>query len=122
MKKIFFLIIWFFYSIKNTIANQNAWIFEWSWVTWEKLKNWDISLEDMPNMIRSVINFWMWLAWTIAIIFIIFWAYQILLWSIENDKTKWKNTIIMAIWWFIIASLAWFIIRLIIDNFWGEIV
>lgn len=119
MKKIIFLIIWFFYSIKNTIASQNAWIFEWSWVTSTKLREWDISIDDIPKMIRAIINFWMWIAWTIAIIFIIFWAYQILFWSIENDKTKWKNTIIMAIWWFVIASLAWFIIRLIIDNFWS---
>lgn len=119
MKKIIFLIIWFYFSIKNTFANNRSWIFEGSWVTWSDLREWNISIDDIPNMIRAVINFWLWIAWTIAIIFIIFWAYQILFWSIENDKTKWKNTIIMAIWWFIIASLAWFIIRLIIDNFWA---
>lgn len=116
MKKIIFLLMWFYFSMKNTYAND-AWIFEWSWVNSEKLRTWEISLDDIPNMIVAIINFWMWVAWTIAVIFIIFWAYQILFGSIENDKTKWKNTIIMAIFWFVIASLAWFIIRLIIDNF-----
>jgi type IV secretory pathway VirB2 component (pilin) len=57
------------------------------------------------------------IAGTIAIIFIIIWAYKILFGSLEQDKTKWKDTIIMALSWFAIASLAWFIIKLIIDNF-----
>jgi type IV secretory pathway VirB2 component (pilin) len=57
------------------------------------------------------------IAGTVAIIFIIIWAYKILFGSLEQDKTKWKDTIIMALSGFAIASLAWFIIKFIIDNF-----
>ena len=84
---------------------------------WDKLKKWNIWFEDIPNFITNAINFLMWLAATIAIIFIIIWAYKILFGSISQDKTKWRDTIIMAIWGFILASLAWFIVKLILDNF-----
>lgn len=116
MRYIFFTIIWIISSIKFSFANENdIWIL-WSWVSSWDLRNWDIHIDDIPNIIRWMIDFAMWIAWTIAIIFIIFWAYQILFWSIEQDKSKWKNTIIMAIIWFAIASLSWFIIKVIIDN------
>jgi len=73
-------------------------------------------MEDIPNILKWAIDFFMWIAWTIAIIFIIIWAYQILFGSLEQDKTKWKNTIIMALWGFAIASLAWLIIKFLLEN------
>lgn len=114
MKNIFFYFIWYLLSIKLTNAND-SWILWW-WISWDKLREWDIHIDDIPNIIKWMIDFWMWIAWTISIIFIIVWAYQILFWSLTQDKSKWKNTIIMAVIWFAIASLSWFIIRLIIDN------
>ncbi len=119
MKKLLYTLIWSYYSLKLAYADwSDGWIFwDFAWEeSQEKLKTWDIELSDIPNMIREAIDFFMWIAWTIAIIFIIIWAYQILFGSFEQDKTKWKNTIIMAIFWFAIASLAWFIIKFIIDN------
>ncbi len=130
MKKILYLIIWFLFYLKGKFAFADAWIFEWTsvnredwsetvweWIMERKLREWDITTKDIPNMIKSVIDYGIYIAWTVAIIFIIVWAYKMLFWSIQQDKTKWKNTIIMAIWWLVIASLAWFIIEFIFDNF-----
>ena len=85
-------------------------------LTDSKIRNWDIHVDDIPNIIKEAIDFFMSLAWTVAIVFIIIWWYKILFWSLEQDKTKWKDTIFMAIWGFILAALSWFIIKLIIDN------
>lgn len=114
MKNIFFFIMWVIISFQQTLAND-AWLL-WDSLSNDQLRKWNIHLDDIPLIIKWAIDFWISIAWTISIIFIIIWAYQILFWSIEQDKSKWKNTIVMAIWWFIIASLAWFIIKLIIDN------
>lgn len=114
MKNTFFTLIWIISSIQYTFAND-AWILGNS-LSKDQLREWDIHVDDIPKIIKWAIDFAMWIAWTIAVIFIIIWAYQILFWSIEQDKSKWKNTIIMAIMWFAIASLSWFIIKLIIDN------
>lgn len=130
MKKIFFSIILIFLSLQIILADNaywagtetdstavagNTWIF-WGCLSVTEIRKWEIHIEQIPCIITSVINILMWLAWTISVVFIIYWAYQILLWSLDSDKSKWKNTIIAAIFGFIIASLAWFIIRLIIDN------
>ena len=119
MKNAYYSIIWITLSYKSTFADW--WIF-WNFKnnnadeTVVALRNWDINLGDIPNIIRWAIDFFITIAWTVAIIFIIIWAYKILFGSLEQDKTKWKDTIIMALGWFSIASLAWFIIKLIIDN------
>ncbi len=130
MNKIFYTFIWYMLSLQFTFANWvKDWGFLWDFIgkrgtwTWasntqEALRTWDIHVSDIPNIIRWAIDFFITIAWTVAIIFIIIWAYKILLGSLEQDKTKWKDTIIMAIWWFAIASLAWFIIKVIIDNLW----
>jgi len=99
------------------IANASDWWILWDWTIWAKLKDWTIWFENIPWMIVYAIDFLMWIAATISVIFIIIWAYKILFGSISQDKTKWRDTILMAIWGFIIASLAWFIIKLILDNF-----
>lgn len=82
----------------------------------DKLRTWDVHLSDIPQMIRNAIDFLMWFAGTIAIIFVIIWAYKILFGSLEQDKTKWRDTIIMALWGFALAALAWFIVKVILDN------
>ena len=121
MKNIFFTIVWILLSTQASFAD--------GWVLWNfkgdkdgketeaAIRTWDIHIEDITNILKGAINFFMEIAGTIAIIFIIIWAYKILFGSLEQDKTKWKDTIIMALSWFAIASLAWFIIKLIIDNF-----
>ena len=115
MKKIFYIIIWLITHLNLTFADSGI---LWNSISEKELREWKIHIDDIPNIIIWITNFLLWIAWTISIIFIILWAYKILLWSaISGDKTEWKNTIIMALTWFAIASLSWFIIKLVIDNF-----
>jgi len=100
---------------KMTFAAE--WGFLWNLATWKKLREWTVWFWDIPWMITYAIDFFMWIAATVSVIFIIIWAYKILFGSISQDKTKWRDTILMAIWGFIIASLAWFIIKFVLDNF-----
>jgi len=113
----FKIYIWLLLLLINKISfAADGWVF-WKEM-WNKLKNWDwITLGDIPKMIKNMIEFFIWIAWTIAVIFVIVWAYKILFGSLQQDKTKWKDTIIMALWGFVIASLAWFIVQFIFDNF-----
>ena len=82
-----------------------------------RLREWDVHLDDIPNAIRSAIDFFMGIAGTITVIFIIIGAYKILFWSLQQDKTKWRDTIVMALGGFALAALAWFIVKLILSNF-----
>ncbi len=118
IKKLIFFGISYITTISLAFADWwFLWNFRWSWtLTQTAIRTWDIHTNDIPNIIKSAIDFFMSLAWTIAIIFIIIWAYKILFGSLEQDKTKWKDTIFMALWGFAIAALSWFIIKLIIDN------
>ena len=115
MKYIVYPIIIFITFIQYTFAGWWIfWDFKWD-KTEQALKEWNLDLSDIPNMIKWAIDFFIWIAWTVAIIFIIIWAYKILFGSIEG-KTEWKDTIFMALWWFVIAILAWFIVSIIINN------
>jgi len=108
---------WLFLLSISKISFAADWGIFWENM-WTKLKKWDwITLWDIPNMIKNMIEFFIWIAWTIAVIFVIVWAYKILFGSLQQDKTKWKDTIIMALWGFVIATLAWFIVQFIFDNF-----
>lgn len=117
MKKIINLSLFLFFISISKISLAVDWGFLWDSSTWKDLRKWDVTLDHIPWMIRYAIDFFMWIAATIAVIFIIIWAYKILFGSISQDKTKWIDTVLMAIWGFIIASLAWFIVKLILDNF-----
>jgi len=81
-----------------------------------KLRQWDVDINDIPNAIRSIIDFLLSIAGTIAVVFVIIWAYKILFWSLQQDKTKGRDTIIMALWWFALAALAWMIIKVVLVN------
>jgi len=121
INKIFFTIIWIILSTHATFAAWESHIFWWlsssRETDYDKLRNWNITTDDIPNIITWAINFLMWFAGTIAIIFIIIGWYKIALWSLEQDKTKGKETIFMALSWFAVAAMAFVIIKLIIDNF-----
>lgn len=82
----------------------------------DQLRRGDVDIDDIPNAIKAAIDFFMGIAGTIAVIFVIIWAYKILFWSLQQDKTKWRDTILMALWGFAIAALAWTIIQIIIKN------
>lgn len=119
MKKLFYSLLSYILFVEIAFAD-NTWAI-WNFKndagkTEEAIKKWNIHLDDIPSIIQYAINFFMGIAWTIAIIFVIIGAYQILFGSISQDKTKWRNTIIYALTGFALASLSWFIIRTIIDN------
>jgi len=80
------------------------------------LRTWEVWLDDIPVAIKSAIDFFLSIAGTISVIFIIIGAYKILFGSLQQDKTKWRDTIIMALWGFALAALAWVIIQTIIAN------
>ena len=80
------------------------------------LRKWEVWLDDIPVAIKSAIDFFLSIAGTISVIFIIIGAYKILFGSLQQDKTKWRDTIIMALWGFALAALAWVIIQTIIAN------
>jgi len=118
MKKFFLTILWFLLSFQISFAVDDTWVLSWIWPNGQtKLRTGDIHAEDIPKIISWTINYLMWFAWTIALIFIIIGAYQMLFWAVFDQKAKGKDTIIMAISWFALAALSWVIIKLILDNF-----
>lgn len=112
MKKIFYLFLAFFLVNNNVSAIENI-----TWISNEKLKKWEVTIEDIPWAIISITEFLISIAGWIAIIFIIVWAYKYLFWSLEWNSDKWKETIFMAIVGLIIASCAYLIIKLVVNNF-----
>lgn len=115
MNKIKYIILGILLSTHAQIYATDAWVL-W-WISQEKIRKWDIHAEDIPKIISYAVDYLMWFAATISIIFIIVWAYKIALWSLEWEKSEWKKTIFYALGWFILASLSWLIFKLIIDNF-----
>lgn len=118
------LILFALYFVVTTNINTYA---TWNWLLWwiskdneigtKKLKEWDIHIDDIPNIIQYLINAFLWIAWTVAVLFVIIWAYKLLFGSLKADHTKWRETIIMAISGFAISALAWFIVKFIFNNF-----
>lgn len=115
LNKYKFLIIALISMIYTRVNATDAWILEWTTV--EKLRRWDIHVDDLPKIISGAIDYLMWFVATIALIFVIVWAYKIAFWSVSGDKSAWKRTIWLAILGFILASLSWVILKLIVDNF-----
>lgn len=117
MKKIFYSIVLFFILKLNAFASD-AWILSADGTKKaEDIRKWDITINDIPNMIVWATNFLIWIAWTIAVIFIIVWAYKYLFGSLEGNSDKGKDTIYMALVWFAIAACSYLIIKFIFDNF-----
>ena len=122
--KVLFFLVWTFMPI---IARaSNLWVLWWvedsvdkDWNTidaQERIRTWDIHVDDLPSIIITATDYLFWFAWTISVLFIIIWAYQIAIGSITSNTSSWRETIIYALWWFALASLSWIIIRFIIAN------
>ena len=111
IKKIYIYIIIILLNINYSYAENG--LLEWVW----NPRTWDIHSEDIPIIIWNAIDYFMWIAWGIAILFIIIWAYKILFWSLTWDKSKWKETIFAALVWFTLAATSWLIMSFIIENF-----
>jgi len=122
MKKIFLIIFTvflnFFLKVHALTWYVDTWIF-WECTTKENIIDWNINIDTIPCLLDNWINYLMGIAWTISVIFIIIWSYQMLFGSLAKDNAKWKQTIIYAISWFVLASFSWVIIKFILDNFWA---
>lgn len=114
MKKIKYIILSYLLSYSSYIY-ADGWVL-W-WISKEKIRSWDIHSEDIPKIISYATDYLMWFAATISIIFIIIWSYKIAIWSLEWEKSEWKKTIMLALWWFVLASISWLILKFVIDNF-----
>lgn len=86
-------------------------------ISYDELRNGNMDINTIPGLIKGAINFFIGIAGTISIIFIIIGAYFIMFGDIANDKSKGKDIIFKALGGFAISSLAWVIIKLILDNF-----
>lgn len=111
--KYFFISLAVFTRFTSAFADEAENIL---WIDESKLRKGDVHLDDIPKAIRAAIDFFMSIAGTVAVIFIIIGAYKILFGSLQQDKTKGRDTIIMALGWFALAALAWLIIKTIVAN------
>ncbi|MGE4443661.1 MAG: hypothetical protein AB7E37_01545 [Candidatus Altimarinota bacterium] len=83
----------------------------------EKIRRGEISSQDIPKILQGATDYLMGFAATIAIIFIIIGAYKVALGSLSGDKSDGKKTIFLALGGFVLASVSWLILKLVIDNF-----
>lgn len=112
MKYIFWILIAYSISIHQAFAQDGG----ITGLEAEKLRTGDIQIDDIPLVLRNITDYGMGIAGTVAVIFVIIGGYQLLFKSVQWDKQRWKETIIMALTGFIIASLSRFIIKLLLDN------
>ena len=112
MKTFIYIAVWYLSIVQGYASSDNI-----LGISNSRLRSGRVWLSDIPLAIRNAIDFFMWIAATIAVIFIVIGAYKILFWSLQQDKTKGRDTIIAALWGFALAALSWMIIRLIISNF-----
>ena len=112
MKKIVYFILLFFVTKSTTFASLSWFLC----IDSSTMRNWYLTWKHIPTAISCATNYFMTIAWTISVIFIIIWAYQILFSSTSWSNQKWKETIIWAIIWFVIAAMAYVIVKFIIDN------
>lgn len=120
-KNAFYVLIWFLIKFELLFAASAGWIMweeDKTWISKEDVRSWNLHIDDIPVILRNIIDLLLWVAWTITIILIIIWGYKIVYGAATWEKTKWRDTIIMALTWFAISSLAWFIIKFVLDNFW----
>lgn len=73
MKKIFLFAVIYLSYFQGVFAADN-----YLGISNSRLKNGNVHLDDIPNAIRSAIDFLMGIAGTIAVIFVIIGAYKIL--------------------------------------------
>ncbi len=116
MKKIHFILFGIFLSWNSLAAAPNTWLLGWCDKTEQAIREWNIHFADFACLIRYMIDFFLYFAATIALIFVIIWAYQVAFGALSDNKTQWKDTILMALWGLALAALAWVIVKFILEN------
>ena len=85
-------------------------------LTAEELRNGDIIFQNIPYMIQYSTNFILKFIGSIAMLVIIYWAFMFSFGSLSSDKSKWRDAIIYWLMWFVVASLAWVILNIVVTN------
>lgn len=104
-------------SAMGSAAGGSAGIFEGNGITGKKLREGNISFNDIPTMILNATNFFLYFAGTIAVVMIIYGAFKLSLGSVESDKDTAKKIISAALIGFVLAVSAWAIIKIVMTNF-----
>jgi hypothetical protein len=106
-------------GISGALADSNAGIFNGA-VSSSKLRNGDITFDDIPNMIVAVTEWVLGLAATIAVFAIIFGALKLTLGSGalggSDGKTDAKNALQYGITGFVVAVSGWLIVQFVLSN------
>jgi hypothetical protein len=91
------------------------------WFDWDKIRNWDFTIDDIPNTIVNIIEFLLGIAGTLSVVALIYHALQMQIHSgITGDSSgvdKAKAWMKWAILGFVVSMLAWFIIARVVDIF-----
>lgn len=84
------------------------------WVDDADLRKWNVSMDTIPLVLVSIINVLLWVAGTISIVALIYYAVQMQINSGITGDSSWvdnaKRWMKWAILGFIVAILAWFIV------------
>ena len=88
MKKIFYILFVFFTTKAMTFAAGDNIL----WLDNKDLRSWDLNIHSIQNALVNATNYLIGIAWTISVIFIIIWAYQILFSSVSWNVQKWKSS------------------------------
>ncbi len=78
-----------------------------------KIKGGCVQLSDVPFIVIHLINICTKLAGTIAVIFLLYAGFQMIVSGVTDDREKAKNTIKYAITGLIVSFLAWVIVNLV---------
>ncbi|MDC0506157.1 hypothetical protein OAN96_01030 [Candidatus Gracilibacteria bacterium] len=117
MKKIFYTLLCSTALMYSSVFADTG-VLGGAGITKEKIRRGDLHLTDIGPILKHAIDWIMGFAGTIAVIAIIIGAYKILFGSVsEGDTKKGKEYVAGALIGFGIAALAWFFVKLIIDNF-----
>ncbi len=98
-------------------AGDDAWIIGGNGITGTKLREGNVTFDDIPKIINNATNFVLGFAATVAVIMIIYGAFQMALFGLTSqEKKKWAETIQHGIIGFVIAVSSWFIINMLMSN------
>ncbi|MDP2103754.1 MAG: hypothetical protein Q8K26_02435 [Candidatus Gracilibacteria bacterium] len=119
MKNIFYTLLSFITLIlsEHVFADTNAGILGGGNMTAKKLREGNVSFSDIPGIIKGATDIILGFAGTVAVIAVIYGAFQMSLMGLTSeDKKKGADTIQHGVIGFVIAVSAWFIINLVINN------
>ncbi len=79
----------------------------------KRIQNGDVHLSDIPIIIIHLIDICTKLAGTIAVIFLLYAGFQMIISGVSDDREAAKNTIKYALTGLIVSFLAWVIVNLV---------